>query len=440
MVADNFLGFLRGIFLSLVSSALITITISSHAEVISTEENGDQLTVLMAMLFDDPTNLELNFQIMQAQMAEGNLEAAEATLERVLILDPTSRLARFLMAEIRIQLGKLASAKTLLQELVEDPDTNADTKERAYILIEQINAASKTTRHSGGYVIYAGQTQNAFGRSEENQILFLDLPVENTTKDKSDQYYGYDLYYRFLNELDYQTPTQIDSGIKFSKRDTHDPSLSDLKTFSADISLIRIDGYRATLGLFGSYTDVNNQDFSRSIGTTISGRTTLFNAVEVSANLTANRSIYMPVETIADNPDKSSRSYSLQADVTRPTGFGFLKLGLSGGLSKATNSINDYAFEKAQLSFQARMGRFTLGGSVSRQATRYDEADTFVSSERQKTHTNEASLNIQVEAIKNKYTGTIAPYLNMKTFESTSNIPNYERNGGEVTFGIGSTF
>ena len=66
------------------------------------------------------------------------------------------------------------------------------------------------------------------------------------------------------------------------------------------------------------------------------------------------------------------------------------------------------------------MGRFTLGGSVSRQATRYDEADTFVSSERQKTHTNEASLNIQVEAIKNKYTGTIAPYLNMKTFESTS--------------------
>lgn len=118
------------------------------------QQEASKLPVLMAALFQNPTNLELNFEIMQAQMAEGNLEAAEATLERVLILDPDSRLARFLMAEIRIQLGKLSSARVLLLELLDDPDTNEDTRNRAEALIAQIDDASATIKHSGGYSFY----------------------------------------------------------------------------------------------------------------------------------------------------------------------------------------------------------------------------------------------------------------------------------------------
>ena len=275
-----------------------------------------ELSLLMAQLFDDPTNLELNFEIMQAQIAEGNLEAAEATLERVLILDPKSRLARFLMAEIRIQLGKLSSARVLLIELIDDPETTPNTRTRAEQLVTQIDDATQTVRFSGGYSVYMGQTQNAFGRSEKSQILFLDIPVENTTKDKSDQYYGYQLYYRMLKELDSQTPTQLDAGIRFSKRDTHDPSLSDLKTISADISVVQIDQHRISAGLFGAYTDVNNQDFSRNLGLTVNVRTTLFDAVQFATNVTANRTIYLPIETVANNRGKSNRSYSLQFDVT----------------------------------------------------------------------------------------------------------------------------
>ena len=185
---------------------------------------------------------------------------------------------------------------------------------------------------------------------------------------------------------------------------------------------------------------MNNQDFSRNIGGYINGRRSLFNAVELSANLTANRTIYLPLETAANNPGKSSRSYSLQTDITRPTGFGFVKLSLTGGVSKAEESVNDYAFEKAQLSFQAKLWRLTMGGSVSHQATRYDHANSFVSAERQKNRTTQATLNLQIEAIKNRFIGTVAPYINVKSFETKSNIPNYERNGGEVTMGIGSTF
>ena len=43
---------------------------------------GPSLAQLMAKLFQNPADLELNFQVMQAQITEGNLEGAEATLER----------------------------------------------------------------------------------------------------------------------------------------------------------------------------------------------------------------------------------------------------------------------------------------------------------------------------------------------------------------------
>lgn len=404
------------------------------------KDGGNHIAMLMIRLFENPTNLELNFQVMQAQMAEGNLEAAEATLERVLILDPESRLARFLMAEIRIKLGKLASARVLLVELIEDPDTAEDTRQRAEILVASIDSANSTRRHSGGYSLFMGQTDNAFGRSEENSILFLDLPAENTTKDKSDQFYGYQAYYRVAQELNSQIPTQLDGGVRFSLRDTHDPSLSDIRTVSADVSLVRSDKYRLSAGLFGSYTDVNHQDFSRSMGLFLSARIPVFSGFQVSTNVTGNRSIYMKYDGVADNPGKSGRAFSTQFDITRPIGNGFVKLGLSTGVNKAENNVNNYRYEKSQLTGFYKMGFFSATASVSRQSTRYEEADVFVSSKKQKSSTNQASLNMQFETFRAPYLGTITPYINMKYFETSSNIPNYRRNGGEVSLGMGGTF
>ena len=411
-----------------------------HVKAAIVEDSGLGLSQLMALLFENPTDLELNFQVMQAQMAEGNLEAAEATLERVLILDPGSLFARFLIAEIRIKLGKLASAKAVLNEIIEDRDASDDTRKRAEGLVESIDSASTTLRHSGGYTVFMGQTENAFGRSQDNQILFIDLPVNNTTKDKSDQFYGYQAYYRLVKDLNVQTPTQIDGGVKISLRDTHDPSLSDVRTVSADVMLVQSTEYRLSGGLFGSYTDVNHHDFSRNIGFFLNGRIPVLSDYQISANATANRSIYMSFEGVADNPGKSSRAYSGQVDVTRPTTFGFLKLGLSTGLSQAQNKVNDYRYEKVQLNGLVRLGSMIANASVSRQSIRYDQADTFVSSKRQKSHTNEASLNLQMQTYTSKVLGTLSPYVNMKYFETSSNIPNYRRDGGEVSVGMGGTF
>lgn len=72
-------------------------------------------------LFADPTNIDLNLQYLQQQIAAGNYKGAAATLQRVLLLDPGSRFAKILYADIQIKLGNWSDAKRILAELLADP-------------------------------------------------------------------------------------------------------------------------------------------------------------------------------------------------------------------------------------------------------------------------------------------------------------------------------
>lgn len=76
-----------------------------------------QLDPLLEAVIDDPTNIEKNFTLLEAQTRQGDLLGASASLERILILDPDSKLARVLLAEVQFNLGNLTSAKTTLTEL-----------------------------------------------------------------------------------------------------------------------------------------------------------------------------------------------------------------------------------------------------------------------------------------------------------------------------------
>ena len=55
---------------------------------------------LIDLVFADPTNLQLNFALFQEQLATGDLDGAMVTLERVLIVDPESKLAKVLLADV----------------------------------------------------------------------------------------------------------------------------------------------------------------------------------------------------------------------------------------------------------------------------------------------------------------------------------------------------
>ena len=90
---------------------------------------------LIELVFDDPTNLELNFALFQQQMATGDLDGAASTLERVLLVDPRSKLAKMLMADVSLRKGDFLVARNILGNLLQEEDTPDEMAARAELFL-----------------------------------------------------------------------------------------------------------------------------------------------------------------------------------------------------------------------------------------------------------------------------------------------------------------
>ena len=164
------------------------------------------------------------------------------------------------------------------------------------------------------------------------------------------------------------------------------------------------------------------------------------NIVSVNATLSAARNVYFPFAGVANNEGKSNRSYTARTNITGSTGFGFLRFGLSGGINNAENEVNDFQFEKLELTGYAANDIVSVNATLSRQWTRYDVADTFISSERQKTSINELALNFRYLDVVDIYGISHVPYINLSMSDTESNIPNYRRDGAEFSVGVEASF
>ncbi|MCE2518134.1 MAG: DUF560 domain-containing protein, partial [Alphaproteobacteria bacterium] len=285
-----------------------------------------------------------------------------------------------------------------------------------------------------------GVSQNAFGKADGDDILLLNLPVTNTTKKEDDNFMGYFLYLSSTRELDFQTPTTFELGTSLTGRDTEHPDLSDTTTLSFNASLKRAGHMTLSGGGVASYSEVDKQDFSRNLG--MFGKFTfpLMNFLNVEQSVSFNRTIYSRFPGIANNDGKSNRSVVSKTEFIRPTALAMFKLGLSAGKSNAKMAIYDFDYEKAEFNVLSFYKGVSISALVSRQWTRYKTPNTFISSKAQKTSTNEASLNLRyVDGIVSggdAYT----PFMKLSFSDSSSNIPNYRKNGSEVSVGVEGSF
>ena len=93
---------------------------------------------LIDLVFEDPTNLQLNFALFQQQLGNADLDGAMVTLERVLLIDPGSKLAKVLLADVNMKKGNLPLARKILSDLLGEEDTPLDMATRAERLLADI--------------------------------------------------------------------------------------------------------------------------------------------------------------------------------------------------------------------------------------------------------------------------------------------------------------
>ena len=127
------------------------------------QKQKSSLSLLIDAVFENPTDLEINFKLLEEQTRVGDLRGAAATLDRILLLDPGSKLARVLLAEVQFNLGNLATAETALISLRDDETTPPDMLERVEKNLNAIRDAQSPWRYSASFSVARGSAENPRG-------------------------------------------------------------------------------------------------------------------------------------------------------------------------------------------------------------------------------------------------------------------------------------
>lgn len=395
---------------------------------------------LIDMVFEDPTNLQLNFALFQQQLSNADLDGAMVTLERVLLIDPESKLAKVLLADVNMKKGNLPLARKILSDLLAEDDTPLDMATRAEFLLGDIESRLDPVRVRSKLALEFGQTENAFGRSKSDEILFLNLPISNATPDKSDPYVNYRASVTAIRELNRQTPTLLETGVSVTGRDTRHRDLSDIRTVSANLSVTELARVGLSGGLFASSSRVNHKSFSSNAGLFVAVTSTLAEGWKTTQSLSASRTYYRSYPGIADNPGRTDRSYAAKLDLNREFERAVMSLALSAGRAKARNRIHSLKFHKAEMALAGVVGDLNLIGSVSRQWTRKDAADTLISPLRPKLRQDVRSLKLRYPPQSGFGGLSLSPYLRVTSHSTKSNIANHRREGSEAAIGIETAF
>ena len=130
---------------------------------------------IFTQVLGDPGNLELNFLLFKKQLAENNVKGATATLERVLLTDPKSKLARVMYAQLKLRMGNRTEGLRNLNQIVQD-ETASDDGEEMQLLSEicKVRRTNECSWHTSEEICSRFKLGIAEKRlPSEKQITFL---------------------------------------------------------------------------------------------------------------------------------------------------------------------------------------------------------------------------------------------------------------------------
>ena len=181
---------------------------SSQAQTESLSEKAYES--LFDRVFDNPSDLQLNFELISAQLSRGNKKGAVGSLERVLMIDPDSYLAKILLAEIKMSLGNFSETSPILNEILNDPNAPEAFKTKAAELMKVADKNLSNYRFFGNVEMGMGKIGNLRGASTNNLVQYYnDYILTSSTSKKPESYY----YDQLLAGIEYKLPTQTPQTI-----------------------------------------------------------------------------------------------------------------------------------------------------------------------------------------------------------------------------------
>ncbi|MCE2516499.1 MAG: tetratricopeptide repeat protein [Alphaproteobacteria bacterium] len=394
-----------------------------------------RLDSLLEAVIDDPTNLEKNFTLLEEQTRTGDLLGASASLERILILDPDSKLARVLLSEVQFNLGNLTSAKFTLTELQNDNSTPAEMLVRVNTILDAITRAESQWRYSAAFSFNRGSAKNPRGASSSQTILLSDIEITNDASDDSEAFYDTMVMGKVSYALPSQSPRALEATAVAYHRDYlfYDPG--DLTSLQLSMEYHQRFEPPIIVGTKISNVVVNEETYS----TSTSGYGQISTSVVPKMNLTAfaETSHSNNFDTLARGSARDYNGFTNTVTVSASSEIFDQPVQLSGSYSRADPEAEVYQNTSRSMSFSTSttFTRAIIGLSAIREWVHYRIADSLVSATKREDVSSTGALNLTVPLRQGE--STSASLTAKASYSSVeSSLSNYDKDSAEFHIGV----
>lgn len=150
---------------------------SERTRALQASEASADGAVTYEQVMADPDNVELNFAFARAQIRDGDVKGASATLERIVMLRPNMAKARLLFAVVLYRLDDVSSAERELLTLTEGP-WPADVKAEAEGYLRAIRGRQRKNHFNASLSLGGGFDTNRNASPASGKALFSGAPLQ----------------------------------------------------------------------------------------------------------------------------------------------------------------------------------------------------------------------------------------------------------------------
>lgn len=393
-------------------------------------------------LFADPTNIEINLAYLQEQLAGRNFKGAAATLQRVLLLDPDSKLAKVLYAEVQLRLGNLADARLILRELLADKSLSQDMRLRAQALSDALEASQKRLTVSGSMGLAGGSADNALAAPKGPKVQFFEALYDSTSPEVVEAFVDYDAGL----SLSYKLPTYrergLTAGFGVAGRDYLEVNMADSTTGFVSFGFTEKRKNPWSLNYNAFVTDVSGHVYNAGHQLALGVSTNLPDNARLSTALRASETRHFSYLGSAASKQRDNYVTGLSVAYARPiTGLPIPLLvtaSLGGDVSSA--EVDYYSTQSGSVSVGARtqLGGMNVSVAADFLSTEFDAADPLIGSDTRQDERSRASFGLGYALPP--HLGGVEVTLSGFIADTRSNIVNFTKTLSELKIGLRKSF
>lgn len=231
-------------------------------------ERSDSGAVMIPFeqILSAPEDIQLNIAYARQQIAAGDLKEAGATLERILLIDPSMHDVRVLYGLVLYRLGLYDRARYELELALEADNLPPTLRAEAETYLNRIKYEQKTTRGSLTLTTGIDWDRNRNQSPSSGNVLFLDIPLPAEERN-GDAAFIFSAQGRLVHDLGTQEGHTLHADVTYYHSDKHEVDRLDLDATSVALGGTFYSGnWTFTPRLRGGFYWLEGEDYLATYG------------------------------------------------------------------------------------------------------------------------------------------------------------------------------